>query len=118
VVVESQRFFVLNLEKAAMSHGPYNHRERDPDFLPAISIAMGSDNTIKGLTSTAVKYDGSPLRIAIVHARWNSIVIDALVEGTLKKLKEFGVQDSNIVIQSVPGSYELPLACSRFVVHS
>ncbi|RXW18976.1 hypothetical protein EST38_g6878 [Candolleomyces aberdarensis] len=79
---------------------------------------MGTDNTIKGITPTAVKYDGSPLRIAIVHARWNSIVIDALVEGTLKKLREFGVKDSNIVIQSVPGSYELPLACSRMIAGS
>ncbi|KAF6763976.1 dimethylribityllumazine synthase [Ephemerocybe angulata] len=79
---------------------------------------MSSDPTIKGITPTTVKYDGSPLRIAIVHARWNKLVIDALLEGTLKKLKEFGVKDSNIVVQSVPGSFELPLAASRMIAGS
>lgn len=71
--------------------------------------------TIKGLQPNTARFDGSPLRIAIVHARWNQTVIDALVEGAVKKLKEAGVKDSNIVIQSVPGSFELPLACSRCV---
>ncbi|KAJ7827752.1 YT521-B-like domain-containing protein [Mycena olivaceomarginata] len=50
-------------------------------------------HTIKGLPESAVKHDGSALRVAI--------------------LKERGVKDSNIVVQSVPGSFELPLACQR-----
>jgi 6,7-dimethyl-8-ribityllumazine synthase len=59
------------------------------------------------------KFDGSNLRVAIVHARWNKAVIDALIGGAVRKLKESGVKDHNIVIQSVPGSFELPLACQR-----
>ncbi|KAF8759643.1 PFU (PLAA family ubiquitin binding) [Rhizoctonia solani] len=51
-----------------------------------------SDPTIKGLT-----------------------VIDALVAGAVEKLKERGVKESNIVIESVPGSFELPLACSKVI---
>lgn len=35
---------------------------------------------------------GSDLRIGIVHARWNTKIIDALMEGALKKLKEAGVK--------------------------
>lgn len=70
--------------------------------------------TIKGLVKSDVQYDGSALRIAIVHARWNKEVIDALLAGAIAKLKERGVKDSNIVIESVPGSYELPLACQRY----
>ena len=71
--------------------------------------------TIKGLSKSDIQHDGSPLRVAIVHARWNKPVIDALVAGAIAKLKERGVKDSNIVIQSVPGSFELPLACSKWV---
>ncbi|KAJ7827757.1 6,7-dimethyl-8-ribityllumazine synthase [Mycena olivaceomarginata] len=71
-------------------------------------------HTIKGLPESAVKHDGSALRVAIVHARWNTAVIDALVAGAVAKLKERGVKDSNIVVQSVPGSFELPLACQSF----
>jgi 6,7-dimethyl-8-ribityllumazine synthase len=59
------------------------------------------------------KFDGSSLRIAIVHARWNKSVIDALIAGAVRKMKEYGVKEHNIVIQSVPGSFELPLACQR-----
>jgi len=73
-------------------------------------------STIKGITPSDVKFDGSSLRIAIVHARWNKSIVDALVSGTVTKLKERGVKETNIVIESVPGSYELPLACSKCVV--
>ncbi|KAJ7633049.1 6,7-dimethyl-8-ribityllumazine synthase [Roridomyces roridus] len=72
-------------------------------------------HTIKGLSESSVKYDGTPLRVAIVHARWNTTVIDALLAGAVAKLKERGVKESNIIIQSVPGSFELPLACSRMI---
>lgn len=73
-------------------------------------------STIKGLSPSDVQYDGFPLRIAIVHARWNKKVVEALVAGVMSKLKERGVKESNIVLESVPGSYELPLACSKSVV--
>ena len=59
------------------------------------------------------KLDGSSLRIAIVHSRWNKSVIDALVAGAVRKIKDYNVRPENIVIQTVPGSFELPLACQR-----
>ncbi|KAJ4370585.1 lumazine synthase [Neocucurbitaria cava] len=58
-------------------------------------------------------YDGSGLRIGIIHARWNTTLIDALLDGTKKALAQAGVKDENIVIQSVPGSYELPYAVKQ-----
>ncbi|KAF9246378.1 6,7-dimethyl-8-ribityllumazine synthase [Melanogaster broomeanus] len=73
-------------------------------------------NSIKGPSTN--QHDGSALRIAIVHARWNKAVIDALVTGAVSKLKECGVKDTNIVVQCVPGSFELPLACSRMIAGS
>lgn len=71
-------------------------------------------STIKGISQPQIQHDGSLLRVAIVHARWNKTVIDALVAGAVAKLKERGVKESNIVIESVPGSFELPLACSKY----
>jgi 6,7-dimethyl-8-ribityllumazine synthase len=59
------------------------------------------------------QHDGSGLRIAIVHARWNTTLIDALVAGCKKSLMASGVREENIVVESVPGSYELPLAVQR-----
>ena len=73
-----------------------------------------SDPTIKGVSFSESSLDGSSLRIAIVHARWNKPVIDALLKGAVTKLKAVGVKESNIVVQSVPGSYELPMAVSKY----
>lgn len=72
-----------------------------------------ADKTVKGLVPSNVQYDGSNLRVCIVHARWNKEIIDSLIQGAVTKLKERGVKESNIVFQSVPGSYELPLACAK-----
>ncbi len=58
---------------------------------------------------------GSGLRVAIIHARWNSTIIEPLVAGAKAKLHEAGVKDSNIVVQSCPGSWELPIAAQRYV---
>ena len=56
---------------------------------------------------------GSKLRIGIVHARWNAPIITALVAGARKALSAAGVLEPNIVVQDVPGSYELPFAIQR-----
>lgn len=40
-------------------------------------------------------------------------MIDALLDGAKKALAQAGVKDENIVIQSVPGSYELPYAVKQ-----
>ncbi|KAH9043079.1 dimethylribityllumazine synthase [Lactarius pseudohatsudake] len=75
-------------------------------------------DTVKNFPQFTDKFDGSSLRIAIVHARWNKSVIDALVSGAVAKLKESGVKEQNIVLQPVPGSFELPLACQRVIAGS
>ncbi|KAF9484707.1 Lumazine synthase [Pholiota conissans] len=75
-------------------------------------------STIKGLVKSDIKYEGSDLRVAIVHARWNKSIIDSLVAGAISKLKESGVKEGNIVVETVPGSFELPLACSRMIAGS
>ncbi|KAG0651125.1 6,7-dimethyl-8-ribityllumazine synthase [Hyphodiscus hymeniophilus] len=61
----------------------------------------------------AQQHDGSALRIGIVHARWNTSIIEPLVAGTKAKLLGSGVKESNIVVQSVPGAWELPIACQK-----
>jgi 6,7-dimethyl-8-ribityllumazine synthase len=73
--------------------------------------------TIKDHPQFLDSFDGSSLRIAIVHSRWNKSVIDALIAGAVRKIKEYKVKEDNIIIQSVPGSFELPLACQRYASH-
>lgn len=68
-------------------------------------------SSLKG--PTPQEHNGSGLRIGIIHARWNITIIEPLVKGTLDKLKASGVKESNIVVQSVPGAWELPIAVQR-----
>nr|ACZ59469.1 6,7-dimetjyl-8-ribityllumazine sythase [Flammulina velutipes] len=75
-------------------------------------------DTIKGLEAPSEELNGESLRVCIVHARWNREVIDALVAGALAKLHEAGVKKENIVVETVPGSFELPLACSKVIAGS
>lgn len=53
-----------------------------------------------------------------MHARWNDKIIAALLAGVRAKLKEAGVRDENIVVQTVPGSYELPFGVQRMLAAS
>jgi 6,7-dimethyl-8-ribityllumazine synthase len=53
-------------------------------------------------------------RFAIVASRFNSFVVDRLVEGALDALIRHGAAGENIILVRVPGSWEVPLVCSRF----
>lgn len=54
------------------------------------------------------------MRVGILHARWNGEIIDALVNGAKAKLTALGVKEENIVVESVPGSFELPYGTKCF----
>ncbi|KAG0369596.1 dimethylribityllumazine synthase [Gamsiella multidivaricata] len=74
------------------------------------------DDFHKGLEPAAVAQDGSSLRILIVHTRWNSAIVQGLVEGAKKAMVEqHKVKPENIVIESVPGAYELPFAAKKLI---
>ncbi|EPS37062.1 hypothetical protein H072_9322 [Dactylellina haptotyla CBS 200.50] len=64
------------------------------------------------------KLDGSSLRVAIVHARWNTTLIEPLVAGAISRLKAANVHPENIIVTSVPGSWELPVAVQRLYAGS
>ena len=45
----------------------------------------------------------------IVISKFNSFIVDRLLEGALETFRKHGVQDRDISIVKVPGAYELPL---------
>lgn len=71
-----------------------------------------------GFSLVGHPFTGSNLRIAIVHARWNSSIIDSLVSGAQEAMLASGVKQDNIVVETVPGSYELPFAVQRIYAAS
>ncbi len=55
--------------------------------------------------------DGS--RFAIVVGRWNSFIVEHLLEGALDTLKRHGAKDAEIEIIRVPGAFEIPLISKK-----
>ena len=59
-------------------------------------------------------FDAPGKKIAIVVSRFNSFIVESLLEGAVDALKRHGnVADNDITIVRVPGAYELPLAAKR-----
>jgi len=56
--------------------------------------------------------DGIGLRIGLVRSRWNTEIVDRLCAGVERGLLHLGIPFDDIVIESVPGSFEIPMACS------
>lgn len=54
--------------------------------------------------------DGAGGHYGIVLARFNSFIVERLLEGAVDTLRRHGVKDENLTIVRVPGAYELPLA--------
>ncbi len=52
-------------------------------------------------------------RFAVIAARFNSVVVDRLLEGAVAGLKRHGVDEANIDVVHVPGSYEIPLVAQK-----
>ncbi|GAB6011379.1 6,7-dimethyl-8-ribityllumazine synthase [Viscerimonas tarda] len=59
--------------------------------------------------------DGKDMKIGIVVSEWNEKITNALLDGACKTLIKHGVQEENIVIDYVPGSFELIFG-SRYLV--
>lgn len=55
-------------------------------------------------------------RFGIVVGRFNSFVVESLVDGAVDTLKRHGAGEEAIEIIRVPGAYEIPLAAKRMAM--
>jgi 6,7-dimethyl-8-ribityllumazine synthase len=61
-------------------------------------------------------FQGASARYALVVARFNSFVVDKLVEGALDTLRRHGVKDADITLVRAPGAWELPVLTRHVLV--
>lgn len=59
--------------------------------------------------------NGEDMRIGIVVSEWNDNVTNALLEGAYETLIKNGVKKENIVVDYVPGSFELIFGSKHLV---
>jgi 6,7-dimethyl-8-ribityllumazine synthase len=60
----------------------------------------------KGAPELTVKNCGD-LRVAVIAAQWHEQIMDGLVDGALRALRELGIEEPTLL--RVPGSFELPV---------
>lgn len=68
---------------------------------------------MSGAGASALKADGSGLRVAIIASTWHEVVMNGLIDGASRACAEAGV-DATLI--RVAGSFELPVvaqACAR-----
>ena len=58
-------------------------------------------------------FEGSGLRIGIVQARFNEDICHGLTAACLAELKHLGVEDEDVLMVTVPGALEIPLALQK-----
>jgi len=68
---------------------------------------MSDIKTIEG------DFTGGDGKYAIVVGRWNSFVVEHLLEGAIESLRRHGVDDKHITIVRAPGAFEIPLVCKK-----
>ncbi|TKY59693.1 6,7-dimethyl-8-ribityllumazine synthase [Spatholobus suberectus] len=66
---------------------------------------------VRHLTGSVTRTHG--LRFAVVVARFNEIVTKQLLEGALGTFKNYSVQDEDIDVVWVPGSFEIGVVAAR-----
>lgn len=57
----------------------------------------------------------SETKIGIVVSEWNFNITNSLLEGAVSFLIDQGIKETNIIIEWVPGSYELPLGAQYMI---
>ena len=56
---------------------------------------------------------GQGVKVSIVVSRFNGFITDRLLEGALDALRRHGVEEKEITVVRVPGSFEIPLGVRR-----
>jgi 6,7-dimethyl-8-ribityllumazine synthase len=59
--------------------------------------------------------DCHDLRVAVVAASWHEVVMDGLVDGARRALKDYQVEEPQVV--RVPGAFELPVVADALARH-
>jgi 6,7-dimethyl-8-ribityllumazine synthase len=64
-----------------------------------------------------IEADAEPgdCRVAIVASRYNSFVVDRLLDGCARTLRGRGVPDERVTLVRVPGAFEIPAAVRAIV---
>ena len=65
----------------------------------------------KGIDNSASQVPGNDGRYVIVITRWNEDIVNGLYHGAIGAFAAAGIEGEQVEVVSVPGAFEIPLAC-------
>lgn len=65
------------------------------------------------ITTIEGQFNDAQGKYAIVVARFNSFVVESLLDGAIDALKRHGIAESDIRVIRVPGAFEVPLTVQK-----
>jgi 6,7-dimethyl-8-ribityllumazine synthase len=89
----NSRLFTLRLSKS-LEVGFWQAEDPDHGLTPAIEGSLSADG----------------MRFGVVTTRWNTVITDRLLQGSLDCLRRSGAKTSDIHVVRVPGAWEIPNA--------
>lgn len=72
---------------------------------------MSAESSVKSIAGALVVPEGS--KFAIVASRFNSFIVERLVEGAVDALVRHGADPQGVTVVRVPGAWEIPLVTQR-----
>lgn len=99
-----------SLSESTLTH--WNSRLFTVDLGPGLTLGFWESENPLHNKPVAIEGDLSAAgkRFAIVVARWNAVITDRLLQGSLDALHRSGCAKSDIEIVRVPGAWEIPSA--------
>jgi len=67
-----------------------------------------------GSLATVQTFDASRRRVVIIAARFNAALVDQLIDGAAQAWRAHGGDPARLLVERVPGAFELPLAAKMF----
>jgi 6,7-dimethyl-8-ribityllumazine synthase len=67
-----------------------------------------------GSLNSDIRLDAARRRVVIIAARFNAPLVEQLVEGATQAWLDHGGDPSRLLLERVPGAFELPLAAKMF----
>ena len=74
-----------------------------------------SSEEITKVSEVSGSLDASQVRVAIVASRFNSFIVERLVDGAVDTLRRTGGSPASITVVRCPGAFELPAVARRCV---
>lgn len=62
--------------------------------------------------------DAKEMKFGIVVSEWNFNITGKLLAGAMNTLKKHGAREENIIVKTVPGSFELTFGANQFIEYS